>query len=753
MRKHLPAPPHPLLPPVEPEFDPLGNSEEETAPASSIPVQRFLSFLLKYWWAPLVTMALALVAAGAYVWLQPPTYVSKGVMWETEQLRMGDMGFQKELQNFSGTEAELLKSPTMLDRAVEILRSSGTNGPLLAAAAPPRMKVQVTQVPRSTVFEVLATGPEPAYTQAFLEALMNEYLAYKRNVHKEIAGGAEASISKQVNDYETEMRDREKALSVFKSTNDLAVLEEEAKGAGNYLAMLKSRLSEYELERKILEATALERSVREAASTNRTLGISDYLNGMTAGAPSVMPAERFDAIRELEMLKKERDRLGRNLRPKHPKMIKLNAQIEKYDSLVEIFGRQNEEQMAAFKKSIQMKTDDVLASIKECEARVTLASRRLAEAERLNQDAESARSVYDQTRTVLHRAEIGGSVEQETLQILAHAGPAVRSYRQGLRAICLAALAGLAAGLGIVFVVAIRDDRFNSLEEVKQQLQQRVVGQVPEAGGTGGNGHVPLIEIEDQRQTYAEAYRNLRSAILFLTPVQNERPKILLVTSATQEEGKSTIAANLARTLEMGGSRVLLVDADLRRGSLHETLGMERLPGLTEVLRQPTLLAKAIQSATARRRGPARRDQTAEPDNSGQPGPTRSSSLPNLSFLARGGNVNNPGDLLLSPALDQILARLRKQFDYVLIDSCPIFAADDVTTLAPKVDGTLLVVRSRYSRFAQVREALELLYQRHAKVLGIVFNRTDARASSYYYYTNPKYHIPPSPPSEVANPT
>jgi tyrosine-protein kinase Etk/Wzc len=86
--------------------------------------------------------------------------------------------------------------------------------------------------------------------------------------------------------------------------------------------------------------------------------------------------------------------------------------------------------------------------------------------------------------------------------------------------------------------------------------------------------------------------------------------------------------------------------------------------------------------------------------------------------------------LLLSPALDEVLARLRKRFDYVLIDSRPVFTADDVAAVAPKVDGTLLVVRSRYSRLAQVRSALELLYQRRAKVLGIVFNRARVELDS-----------------------
>jgi len=89
--------------------------------------------------------------------------------------------------------------------------------------------------------------------------------------------------------------------------------------------------------------------------------------------------------------------------------------------------------------------------------------------------------------------------------------------------------------------------------------------------------------------------------------------------------------------------------------------------------------------------------------------------------------------------LIRILARLRQQFDFVLIDSSPIFAADDATTLAPKVDATLFVVRSRFSRIGPVREALDLLYQRQARVLGVIFNQADASARSYYYYKYAAY--------------
>src|SRR2546430_2305532 len=109
---------------------------------------------------------------------------------------------------------------------------------------------------------------------------------------------------------------------------------------------------------------------------------------------------------------------------------------------------------------------------------------------------------------------------------------------------------------------------------------------VPEVRLADGEDALPLLELSDGRHMYAESYRNLRSALLFL-PIEGERPKVVLITSALPEEGKSTIAANLARALAFGGSRVLLVDADLRKGVLHEMMGLPAEPGLSDLLRDP----------------------------------------------------------------------------------------------------------------------------------------------------------------------
>jgi capsular exopolysaccharide synthesis family protein len=358
-----------------------------------------------------------------------------------------------------------------------------------------------------------------------------------------------------------------------------------------------------------------------------------------------------------------------------------------------------------------LRIENVQTAITEWESKVVEANSRIAEAERLKLNVQRVQSVYDRLTLLVQNVGISRNIDQETLAILEHASPPKRSYSEEKSALMMAIVGGLGLGLGIIALIGMRDDRFLSLLEVNEKLGEVVVGQVPQMGQLKDDSPLALVEHNDDRYSYAESYRSLRSALLFLA-VEGERPKVLLITSAVPNEGKSTVAANLARTLALGGSRVLLVDGDLRQGHLHRLLGMQSEPGLAEALRQPADAGKLRQN----------------------------NSLPNFVFLARGGALANPGDLFLGPALDQLIAQWRREFDYVLIDSSPVFVADDAPSLAPKTDGTLLVVRSRISRARETREALELLRARQARILGVVLNGVDSTSHSYSYYKYPQYY-------------
>ena len=693
-----------------------GPMDDSAPPASSFRVQRLLGFLLKYWWVPALTLALGLGAGAALVLWKPPTFVSKARMWETIKLRLPEGSlFAEDVQNFLGTQTELLQSDTLRELALARLRASSTNVvvPVGADGQPLPVLVRVAGSAKSSVFLIQATGSQAAYTQNYLDALMNVYLEYKRNIRSVVSGGTLASITAQVQRQEQKLKEEQDALMAFQRTNNFAILQQEGAIAGGYLATLKTKLSDLQLEDRLLKATALDQDQAAAGATNASAARVEAASAMGSASPGGGPSERQSAFKEVELLKIQRAKLSRYLRPKHPKIAKLDADIERGEKLLEIFRRQNRDQLEASRQAIQLKIENVQASIKEWESKVLEANSRLADAERLKLNVQREQTVYDRLMVLVQNVGISRNIDQETLAILEPASPPKRSYIREIGLLGMAGVGGLGLGLGIIVLLALRDDRFTSLLELTDQLGQNVVAQVPEILSLKRGAPLPLLAVDDKRHLYAESYRNLRSAVLFMA-IEGERPKVLLITSAVPGEGKSTVAANLARTLALGGSRVVLVDADLRKGVLHQLLGLQREPGLAELLRQPGDLEKVIQK----------------------------DSLLNFSFLSSGRASSNSGDLFLGPEFKQVLARLRQMFDYVLIDSSPVFAADDATTLAPKVDGTLFVVRSRFSGARPVREALDLLYQRQAKVLGIVFNQADASARSYYYYKYADYHGP-----------
>ena len=256
------------------------------------------------------------------------------------------------------------------------------------------------------------------------------------------------------------------------------------------------------------------------------------------------------------------------------------------------------------------------------------------------------------------------------------------------------------------------DDRVASHTEFQSYFHERVLAQIPRVAGRG-NGKTAMLPLApgDERHAFAEAFRSLRSSLIFL-PVTGAPPKILLVASAVPNEGKSTVAANFAITLALSGAQVLLVDGDLRRGELHRVFGLPNEQGFGEVLAGDCARHAAIQST----------------------------SVPGLSLLSRGREIANPGELYLSKATDYFLKAVHPEFDFVVLDSSPVMAADDTTSLAPKVDAAIFVFRFSSSSARASRKALQMLRERQANVIGTVCNDVSEAMQEYYYYSYPEYY-------------
>jgi non-specific protein-tyrosine kinase len=250
----------------------------------------------------------------------------------------------------------------------------------------------------------------------------------------------------------------------------------------------------------------------------------------------------------------------------------------------------------------------------------------------------------------------------------------------------LGALAGLVGGIGLAFLLERLDTRLHSPEQAEQVLGSSLLGTIPNAGRSASNvflgGSSPA----------QEAYRYLGARITALA--RKDGLRSILVTSEGRNEGKSTVVANLASAIAQSGQRVVAVDANLRRPSLHQMLDVPNRTGLSNILEGELALPEADQY-------------------SGSSG---------VWVIPTGPARSAPAALVASQQMHNVIQKLCEQFDLVLIDAPAILSVADAALLAPMVDGVVLVVRRDHAHKEAVRSAVKQLADVGATVLGVVFN-------------------------------
>jgi protein-tyrosine kinase len=219
-----------------------------------------------------------------------------------------------------------------------------------------------------------------------------------------------------------------------------------------------------------------------------------------------------------------------------------------------------------------------------------------------------------------------------------------------------------------------------------------------------GSNERNLITHYSPRAAISEQYRTIRTNIQFSSV--DESIRTILVTSSGPEEGKSTTVANLAVVFAQQGKKVLLIDADLRKPTVHYTFQLDNTTGLTNVLTKQTQLEKAAVTTL----------------------------VDNLSVLSSGPIPPNPAELLGSKAMEDMLVTALEQYDIVIFDTPPVLAVTDAQILANRCDGTILVVGSGKTQIEPAVKSKELLLSSKGKLLGVVLNRKNAKDSQYYYY-------------------
>jgi capsular exopolysaccharide synthesis family protein len=671
---------------MKPELSKTNEAVEAQLISLAQQVRRFFRILKQRWWILVVTVLLGLTAEWAYNHFNPPGATVLARMLVGGKIRIPEGGlFAEEWQNFFGTQVELMESERISRRTLDRLDRLREN----QNASP--IRLEVSQVRKTMIFVLQAKGKNEAYTTAYLNALMDEYLSYRKEVRALSSDDTLASLTSQFLEQEKELKRQQEGMLAFQKTNSLAILREQSSSAN--LTKLNSELADLKLQQALLVDSLEPAGAKEERGDSRPL-----LNPMD-GRPKEV----------LAMLKFRKSEWSKILRPEHPRMQKLDQDIARTEQLIAVYKTGDKEQLSFVKESIDSKIQGVNGAIAETEAKMIDANRLLAEYSLIQQNVERTQNHYEHILRLLQNVGLDKNVDQESVVILDQATPVV--FKKSLIQQALAGIIGLIIGLGIVGAIASRDDRLGSLSELRLHFPETLLGQIPVVRGRKRKDPLGLLETHDRRHVFAESCRALRSCVLFIGPAE-ERPRTILVTSAMPGEGKSTVAVNLARSLAFGGSKVLLVDGDLRTGQLHQLLGTKPEPGLSQLDARNGL--ESILWPT---------------------------SVPNLSFIARGRPDLDCGELFLSQDLDRLLKESATAFDYVLFDSAPVFAAADTTSLAPKVDGVIFVVRDSLTRAELAREALNKLYQLKVRVLGMVLNGARGSAVGYQCFSRRQYHV------------
>jgi succinoglycan biosynthesis transport protein ExoP len=377
--------------------------------------------------------------------------------------------------------------------------------------------------------------------------------------------------------------------------------------------------------------------------------------------------------------------------------------IDREQKLLDLLKARGQTTRETYREDLELQIKNLQAQIVTWNDKSLALSQRLATYKDLQAKITREQALYNQLASSIQNVDLNKSLDQEDVVIMEAASPALPVKHNYLLRLLYGVVGGTVLGFLIVFGLIRLDDKINSPLDLSENIDYPLLGEIPLVKLDPKTKRVPLLSEDDQRFEFLEHHRDIRSSILYARS-DLARPRSILVTSAAPGEGKSTLSSNLATTFALSGFRVLLIDADLRKGVLHTIFEQPFSPGLSDYLQGGVSWREVIQA-------------------------TR---ILNLDLLPRGKVPARAGDLLLSAPADHLILESMVEYDLVIWDTAPLFAAHDASNICSKVDGIIFMARVRHSSVSLVRHALDDLAQKNAKIFGIILNAVKAGQHGHY---------------------
>lgn len=607
-------------------------------------------------------------------------------------------------------------------------------------------KLTVVQLQGTNIVNVSVKSTKPELAAKVADSVANTFM--EQNIERETKGAKQAyeEISKSIVDLRSTISSQEIELINLMRSSNLPLADKSGELSSSILQSLSAQWLTAMNDRRKIEAD-YEAAVRaNARGEGRTIPnlTESPIYQQTMRINAERKAKLQDAIRDLDRLisvaENERAQLMVKYTPEYYMVKQKDEQIanlkdtkDKTESEVTQLIESDEKKIESSAISgalVGLRSQLEATTRRENQLRASYMSEMSSANVRgqdetrlttLKREIETSRSLLDNYTQKQKEQElaIDGS-RPDNIKISSHAiTPTVPIGPMRTRNITVAFLISLVAGVGLAFLMDYLDDSVRTSDDVGRHLGLPTLALIPHhntidkrsaalatnVNGNGNSSSMALVTLKDRRSPIAEAYRHLRTSLLFSSA--GKPPQTILVTSSQPSEGKTTTAINTAITLAQSDVDVVIIDCDLRRPRLHSHFGLENTHGLTNYLS-----------------GERNTENLLKPYK----------DLPRLKVITSGPIPPNPAELLSSNEMKNLLQFLRGNFKHVVIDSPPAISFTDAAILATLVDGVVLVAMAGKSSIHLMRRFKQRLGNLGARIYGVVLNGIKANSADYDYY-------------------
>ena len=605
---------------------------------------------------------------------------------------------------FIQTEFEKIQSQKVLDKVVskcglteEWKRLNGGKSLTEIEARKILEKaIDIRQFRNTSIIELRAYDRKPQWAQTIAQALADEYQDHRKNLQEE-------RVKKGILVLNGRLKKINEEISVMQTNVDELRTQEgisDAAGDESY------SIIEPEIVRRYESGLIDARGIHTTQSTLLEGLRAQSDEELRASILTAHPDAQLDVlIRELHTGQQTLANLGVDLGDEHPRIKGLKVVVATLEGQID-------DRIRGILAGLELRVNSTKAQVEQLQRDVADAKKRESDMrEKGREYFDSKRELSNTTRirdTILLRVmqeEVDLALPKEsTVEITDDADLPIKAVRPNIPLnIALGVVVGLVLGVGLAFFIEYLDTSVKTIDDVERALNAAVLGVIPQNVGS-------LLD-EGDESPHAEAYRVLRTNILFAGR-KSETQTTFSVVSGGAGEGKTTTMFNLAVVFAQQGDRVLVVDSDLRRPSMHRFFKLSNNIGLTNYLLGQATIEEVIQTT----------------------------ELPSLHFIPSGKLPSSSMGILSSAKMKEFVAEMKSRYDYVFLDAPPIMGVSDASVLASMVDMCVLVVQYRKYPQLMTQRAKDMVTKVGGELVGVVLNNINISQDSYYYYYSGYYY-------------